>query len=123
VIDVGTEPPVPGELEDWVAADANELDVAARLEGLEVLARSRPIVARPVATIPDGLGPGDRRLARRLLGAVGVAVPRAQLLDDEVDDATLDRAAERVRRAMVDTPWCLQRVGRWGFVVMAREQG
>jgi hypothetical protein len=74
-----------------------------------------------VATVPDGLSPPDRRLARRLLGAAGSAVPRADLLDDHRSDAELDRAVARVRRALADTPWRIDRVGRCGFVALVCE--
>lgn len=121
VVEAGAEIPVAGELEDWVRAGVSEIDVAARLEALEAFARSRPIGPRRVPVVPAGLRPGDRGVARVLLGAAGSVVPRALLVGDDGGDGDLDEAVARVRLALADTPWRIERVGRRGFVARTEE--
>ncbi len=122
VVDAGAELPVPGELEDWVAHGTSEIDVAARLDGLEAFARSRPTGPRVVLAVPADLSPGDRRMAQLLLRAVGFVVTRAQLADEAGWDADLDEAVARVRSSLEGANWRIERVAEQGFVAVIEDE-
>jgi DNA-binding response OmpR family regulator len=113
IVEPGTAPPVADdELEDWVRADADERDVAARLRTLEERAQASLVAV----TLVDGrclrrgpvtvaLSPLEARLAGLLLVAPGELVTRAEL-DASLwppgppSPTALDDVAYRLRKRM-----------------------
>lgn len=118
VVDPGTELPVVGPGEDWIADDADERDVATRLAALAgSRAPASPPTDRQLASrIPPGLTGDDARAARVLLTRAGRLVPRAELASDVASDADLDRMVKRVRAALASEGWTVHRVSSSGFI-------
>ena len=92
--------PIPALLagEDWIYDDADERDVANRLEHLAAGVAAHgasaapgpgapvvPIVPASVPVVPAGLTGDEHRIARRLLTSVGTLVPREELPGDDPD--------------------------------------
>lgn len=87
VIDRGVPVPPLGAAEDWAWSDADERDVAHRLQGLGLHERGRSDV--PDVELPADLPAEGHRLAARLLASIGSLVPRAELPGDDLDEVTV----------------------------------
>lgn len=118
VLGPGDRQPALGPHEDWIRAGASELDVAARLERLAAQAPIEGGPVAPAATVPAIASPTDHRLARLLLENPSRLVARDDLRTPDLDEAQLDRAMARVRRALAPAGWSVRRVADLGFLAL-----
>lgn len=116
VIDRGAPIPPLGPGEDFVWSDADERDVAHRLLDLAGRAGAASEVAD--VELPDDLPAPARRTAARLLAAVGVLVPRADLAVDDLAETT-----ETLRRVLGPQGWSLIDVGDAGLLLVREGRG